>query len=257
MRQNNMAMSMVALFVTALAQASAAQMVNGTVPRVVYQNDQVVGRGIELTETANGKQHYFSHTESTKGGITEVDAWTDSEGHPLSAKYSEKSAQSWTVTTVEIKDGEAIMTRKSSSGEDQTVTKALPGDGVSLLAQFDPLKIYNGSPTGTAFKVSVIDPTQMAVTPGELAEQTVAPSAQPKRVFDLKTNSDSFEIAISADGELLAEKDSHGQICKPAPWDVYYLEMAQRAGISVNPFIVNQVLQNQTPPSQTPPHRKG
>ncbi len=252
-------MYFVALAMTALAQNGnvAPQMVNGVEPRVIFQDGRVVGRGIEVNETVTGKQHFFSHVEAVKGGITEIDSWSDADGHPITAKYTEKSPYSWNVTTVKIDAGHVIMTRKSSDGGERTESATLPDQGISLLAQFDPLKIYGGSPASTVLKVSIIDPVQMAITPGDLAQKSMDSASDQQRLYDLKTSQSFFEITISSDGRFLMEKNSTGEVSKPAPWDQYYLNMAQEAGIPVNPYIVNQVLQNSPNVPQGAIRRKG
>ena len=230
----------------------ATQLANGIEPREVYQNGQRIGRGIELTETVNGRKHFFSHAESATG-ITEVESWSDLENRPVSARYLVTAGKFWMTTSVEV-DGKTVEMKRESSQEDlnKELTTTLPADKVSVLAQFDPLTLLPQTATVKELKVSIIDPEVMNVADATLAKSGATEGTVQARTFDLSTSAGSSRMVISELGKLETVQNSAGQVYKPALWNKDYVDMAARAGIKIDKgMLANFLTQSWAQTTQT------
>jgi len=220
----------------------ATHLANGIEPREIYQDGQLVAHGIEVTEVVNGRKHFFSHLEAG-GSSTEVDAWLDGTDHPISARYTMNLGKTWVTTWAELSGNTVTMKRESNlHDQDKVVTSKLPDGRISTLAQFDPLKLFPNPSIGKSVDVNVIDPVTMSVADGTLVETSVNGGITPQRAFDLSTTDGSNRMYISASGNVDLAQNSIGQTFRPAPWNAYYLDMADRAGIRVDDVLRAQIL---------------
>ena len=221
---------------------SATQLADGIEPREVFQNGQMVARGIELTETVSGRKHFFSHAESATS-TTEVESWTDTENRPVSARYSVRAGKFWMTTAVQVTGNSIEMKRESSQDDfNKEFTTTLPAGKLSVLAQFDPLTLLPQKETGKELEVAIIDPEMMNVADARLTERGAATGAEQTRTFDLSTSAGLSQMVISESGNIKTVQNSAGQIYKPALWNKDYLDMAARAGIKIDQAMLANIL---------------
>jgi|GEM_PF-6256929 len=230
----------------------ATQLANGIEPRAVYQDGQLVARGIEVTQIVGGRKHFFSHTQND-GGATEVDAWLDADDHPISAQYSMHFVGGWVTMSAELSGDTVTMKRESSTHDaDKVVTSKLPPGRVSTLAQFDPLKLFPRLSIGKSIDISVIDPLTMSVFDGTLVETEADSKGPLRRVFNLSTSTGSNLMVVTADGKVDLVQNSTGQMFRPTGWDAFLLNIADLAGYRVNDVLRAEITGLITPRATQP-----
>ena len=203
-------------------------------PRTLSIGGKLIARGIDVNEVVGERIHFFSHAEAIGGSITEVDSWSDREGNPIHATYRLWTKNFWTVTEAKFDHNEVTLNRASNNKSfEKTVKLVVPEGKRTLLAQFDPLRLFGPNSAGGTINVAIVDVSEMTVLEGAIDEVSNPIENRLNRVFSLVTTSVTNQILVSTEGRVMMVKNSLGQVYEPAEWDRGFKLMAQRAGIGL------------------------